>query len=83
MEDLKNQVIALEAYIKEQYNYVIRLILKQRNAMRDLVNVEIHNRFFILKIKTFLKIKILFLIYFVKQWMKIKNTSNNLKVLKV
>ena len=43
--------------IKEQYNYVIRLILKQRNAMRDLVIVEssypgeIHNRFFYFKDK--------------------------------
>ena len=26
--------------INEQYNYVLRLILKQRNAMRDLVIVE-------------------------------------------
>ena len=43
--------------INEQYNYVIRLILKQRNAMRDLVIVEkqypgeIHNRFFYFKDK--------------------------------
>ena len=43
--------------INEQYNYVLRLILKQRNAMRDLVLVEkqypgeIHNRFFYFKDK--------------------------------
>ena len=44
--------------INEQYNYVIRLILKQRNAIRDLVLVEtqypgeIHNRFFYFKDKS-------------------------------
>ena len=43
--------------INEQYNYVLRLILKQKNAIRDLVLVEkqypgeIHNRFFYFKDK--------------------------------
>ena len=38
--------------INQQTNYVLRLILKQKNAIKDLLNVErqypgeIHNRFF-------------------------------------
>ena len=44
--------------IVEQYNYVIRLIRKQNQAMKDLVRVEleypgeIHNRFFYFRDKT-------------------------------
>ena len=61
IQDEKNilqDMIKANIPIGEQYNYVIRLIRKQNQAMKDLVRVEleypgeIHNRFFYFRDKT-------------------------------
>ena len=61
IQDEKNilqDMIKANIPIVEQYNYVIRLIRKQNQAMKDLVRVEleypgeIHNRFFYFRDKT-------------------------------
>ena len=61
IQDEKNilqDMIKANIQIEDQYNYVIRLIKKQNQSIKDLVRVEleypgeIHNRFFYFRDKT-------------------------------